>query len=214
VGDFLRQPADALRVGELGGWFRGNAEPLAIAGVEAVGDLLGARRQVELPDAELARYAAFVITAAEGGNLHLENLRQRPEAFDPATRDRLFAGALLPSSIVIQAQKFRRRFQNAVKQVFAEYDVLIAPATPCAALAVDQQTLTIDGKEMLARAHIGIYTQPLSYIGLPVITVPIVTDGQLPIGVQIVGAPWAERKIFQIAARLEAAGLALAPVAA
>ena len=57
------------------------------------------------------------------------------------------------------------------------------------------------------------YTQPLSYIGLPVMTVPIVTKGSMPIGLQLVAAPWAESKIFRVAAQLEAAGLARAPIA-
>ncbi|RZA23474.1 MAG: AtzE family amidohydrolase, partial [Proteobacteria bacterium] len=202
-----------LRIGVLGGWFHRDAENLALEAVDLIGDFLGADTGVELEHAGIARFAAFAITAAEGGNLHLDDLRKNPGAFDPATRDRLLAGALLPASVVIQAQRFRSRFREIVRRVFETYDVLLAPATPCAALAKDQQTLNIGGVEMPARAHIGIYTQPLSYIGLPVITAPVVTGGNLPMGVQLIGAPWAERKIFQIAARLEAAGLVRAPVA-
>jgi aspartyl-tRNA(Asn)/glutamyl-tRNA(Gln) amidotransferase subunit A len=213
VFDRLNDPSDDLRIGVLGGWFRGNAEPVALEAVDTVAAFLGAERFVELAEAEMARYAAFVITAAEGGNLHREDLRQRPEQFDPATRDRLLAGALLPSTLVVQAQRFRYRFREATREAFAKFDILLAPATPCAALKVGQQMLALDGKQMLARAHVGIYTQPISYIGLPVLTAPIMTSCGLPVGVQIIGAPWAEAKIFQIAARLEAAGLALAPVA-
>lgn len=213
VFDRLNDPSDDLRIGVLGGWFRGNAEPVALEAVDTVAAFLGAERFVELAEAEMARYAAFVITAAEGGNLHREDLRQRPEQFDPATRDRLLAGALLPSTLVVQAQRFRYRFREATREAFAKFDILLAPATPCAALKVGQQMLNLDGKQMLARAHVGIYTQPISYIGLPVLTAPIMTSCGLPVGVQIIGAPWAEAKIFQIAARLEAAGLALAPVA-
>ena len=212
VSDLLNDAAD-LRVGVLGGWFRGNAEPVALEAVDIVGAFLGADTQVELAEAEIARYAAFVITAAEGGNLHREDLRLRPEQFDPATRDRLLAGALLPSTLVVQAQRFRYRFREAARAAFAHYDILLAPSTPCAALKVGQQMLNLDGKEMLARAHVGIYTQPISYIGLPVISVPVMTSGGMPVGVQIIGAPWAEAKIFQIAARLEAAGIVSSPVA-
>lgn len=212
VSDLLNDASD-LRVGVLGGWFRGNAEPVALEAVDIVGAFLGADTQVELAESEIARYAAFVITAAEGGNLHREDLRVRPEEFDPGTRDRLLAGALLPSTLVVQAQRFRYRFREAARAAFSQYDILLAPSTPCAALKVGQQMLNLDGKEMLARAHVGIYTQPISYIGLPVISVPVMTSGGMPVGVQIIGAPWAEAKIFQIAARLEAAGIAVSPVA-
>ncbi|MCW2395486.1 MULTISPECIES: AtzE family amidohydrolase [unclassified Sphingobium] len=213
VLDRLGEDTDAFRVGVLGGWFRGNAEDVALEAVDKVADALNADRYVELDEAEIARYAAFVITAAEGGNLHIDALRQRPDQFDPATRDRLFAGALLPSTLVVQAQRFRYRFREAARRAFAHYDVLLAPATPCAALKLGQQTLNLGGKEMLARAHVGIYTQPISYIGLPVLTAPVMTSGPMPVGVQIIAAPWAEAKIFQIAARLEAAGVAVSSVA-
>jgi len=213
VSGRLRGDAPPLRVGMLGGWFRADAEPQALEAVRAVADAVGARRTVELPDVALARYGAFVITAAEGGNLHLDDLRTRPEAFDPATRDRLIAGALLPANLVLKAQRFRRRFQQAVARAFADVDVLIAPATPCAALAAEQQTLSIGGRDMPARAHVGIYTQPLSYVGLPIVTVPVATGRPLPIGVQIIAAPWMEEHAFRIAAQLEAAGLTPSPVA-
>ncbi len=203
-----------LRVGVLGGWFRWGAEQAALDAVDTAAECLGASRMVELAESHLARAAAFVITAAEGGNIHRENLRRQPGAFDNATRDRLLAGALLPADFVIQAQRFRRRFQKAAEKLFADFDILLAPATPCAALALGQQTLNLGGVEMLARAHIGIYTQPLSFIGLPVIAAPMAKLGALPIGVQIAAAPWAERRAFQAAAQLERAGLAAAPVAA
>lgn len=206
--------AAGLRVGVLGGWFRDDADPAVLAAVDAAADMLGAGpAPVELAEARIARFAAFAITAAEGANLHRQALRERPDEFDSATRDRLLAGALLPAGLLIQAQRFRRRFQQAVRAAFADYDVLIAPATPCAALQRDRQMLTIGGREMPARAHIGIYTQPLSYVGLPVLVAPIILGDAFPVGIQLVAAPWAERALFQAAARLEAAGLAYADVA-
>jgi AtzE family amidohydrolase len=209
----LRGGAGELRVGVLGGWFRADAQPQALEAVDAVAQTVGARRMIELPNVAQARYAAFVITAAEGGNLHLDALRRNPEGFDPATRDRLLAGALLPAGLVLQAQRFRRRFQQAVARIFADVDVLIAPATPCAALEIGQTTLSIGGRDMPARAHVGIYTQPLSYIGLPIVTVPVATGRALPIGVQIVAAPWMEEHAFRIAAQLDEAGLIPSPIA-
>lgn len=73
--------------------------------------------------------------------------------------------------------------------------------------------MMIGGKPVAARAHVGIYTQPLSFIGLPVMTVPVASSGPMPIGVQIVAAPWAEAKIFAVAAHLEAAGLSRSVIA-
>ena len=76
----------------------------------------GARRRSgssNLPGAERARAAAYLITMVEGAALHLERLRTARGDFDPDVRDRLIAGAMLPGAWVRQAQKFRRHFRDA-----------------------------------------------------------------------------------------------------
>jgi AtzE family amidohydrolase len=119
-----------LKVGVLGGWFRQGAAEAAVAAVARVGVALGGARVTDLPDAEAARAAAFCMTAAEGGALHLDRLRRRAHDFDPATRDRLIAGALMPASIVARARRFRRWFAERAAERFAEFDLLLAPSTP------------------------------------------------------------------------------------
>ena len=59
------------------------------------------------------------------------------------------------------------------------------------------------------RANLGIYTQPISFIGLPVVAVPVPLQ-PLPIGVQIVAAPWREDAALRIAHALEQAGIVAA----
>ena len=68
----------------------------------------------------------------------------------------------------------------------------------------------IDGVEMPVRPNIGIYTQPVSFIGLPVVAVPVPLK-PLPIGVQIIAAPWREDVALRIAHALEDIGAVAAP---
>jgi 1-carboxybiuret hydrolase len=147
-----------------------------------------------------------VITAAEGGALHLARLRMRARDFDPAVRDRLIAGALIPAAHVAKAQKFRRWYREQVLTLFGEVDALLAPATPCTAPLIGQQTFVLDGIELPVRANLGVFTQPISFIGLPVVTVPVPLK-PLPIGVQIIAAPWREDIALRIAHALEQAGV-------
>ncbi len=210
---WLAAPIGELRVGVLGGWFREGLDAESLEVIDRVARQLGATRRLELQEADVARAAAFIITAAEGGNLHREALTTRPETFDPACRDRLLAGLLVPASMLLQAQRFRRRFENAAREVFRDFDVLIAPATPSAAMKVGQTLFDLGGRQVNARAHIGVFTQPLSFIGLPVVVAPVPRPGRLPIGVQLVAAPWQEHKALQAAALLERSGLCAAPVA-
>ena len=125
-------------------------------------------------------------------------------------RDRLIAGALVPATLVNQAQKFRRWYRDRVLELFREVDVILAPATPCTAPRIGQQTFVLDGVEMPLRPNIGIYTQPISFIGLPVVAVPMPLS-PLPIAVQIIAAPWREDHALRVAHALEQAGVALAP---
>ncbi|MFN7191080.1 MAG: amidase family protein, partial [Rhodospirillales bacterium] len=160
-----------------------------------------------------ARAAAFVVTNVEGGQLHLERLRKRAADFDPATRDRLIAGNLVPGAWYMQAQRVRSWFQGEVAKLFEKFDLLLAPATPCAAPALGQQTFTLNGQEMLLRPNIGVYTQPISFVGLPVVAVPLHGLGPLPVAVQIIAAPWREDLALRAAHFLETAGVVRAPVA-
>jgi aspartyl-tRNA(Asn)/glutamyl-tRNA(Gln) amidotransferase subunit A len=152
-----------------------------------------------------------VITASEGAALHLARLRTRAADFDPDVRDRLIAGALIPAAIVTQAQKFRRWYRNAVLRLFDEVDVILAPATPCVAPLIGQKTFVLNGLEMPVRPNIGIYTQPISFIGLPVVAVPVPLPGGLPIAVQLIAAPWREAAALRVAQALEARGVVRAP---
>ena len=120
-------------------------------------------------------------------------------------RDRLIAGAMIPAPYVTNAQKFRRWYRDQVLALFADVDAILAPATPCTAPAIGQQTFTLDGVELNVRANLGIYTQPISFIGLPVVAVPVPLT-PLPIGVQIIAAPWREDVALRIAHALEQTG--------
>ncbi len=206
----LRRGIDGLRIAVAGGYFRQGALPEALAAVERVRKSLAIDREVEIPQAQRARAAAYVITASEAAALHLERLKRRARDFDPAVRDRLIAGALIPAPLIHRAQKFRRWYFDRVLQLFDSVDAIIAPATPCTAPRVGQQTFVLDGVELPVRPNLGIYTQPISFIGLPVVAVPVPLE-PLPIGVQIIAAPWREDVVLAIACALERAGIAAAP---
>ncbi len=203
-----------LRIARLGGYFARSAEPSAFVAVDTVARALKAERVVELAEAARARAAAFLITMIEGAALHLQRLKTRAADFDPDVRDRLVAGAMLPGAWYVQAQKFRRRFREEALLLFRDADILLAPATPCRAPLLGQKTFVLDGKELPVRPNLGLFTQPISFIGLPVVAAPVWTDGErLPLGVQIIAPPWREDLALRVARALEREGVVRAPVA-
>ena len=196
-----------LKAGVLDGWFEEGASDTALDAVRRVAEALGPVMKVTLPEAKRARAAAFCITCSTGAALHAERLKSRPHDFDPATRDRFFAGMFLPATVLARAQRFRRWFAESAATLFRRFDVLLAPSTPDVAPFIGQKTLRLNGVDVPARPNIGIYTQPISFIGLPVAAVPVWTASDLPIGVQIVGPPWQEARVLRVAAFLERAGV-------
>ena len=210
----LGEGARGLRIARLGGYFAQLADPGAVAAVDRVARALKSERVVELAGAEAARSAAYLITMTEGAALHLERLRTRARDFDPDVRDRLIAGAMLPGAWIVQAQKYRRRFRAEALRLFRDVDILLAPATPCRAPRLGQKTFVLGGREMLVRPNLGLLTQPISFVGLPVVAAPVWAKGdELPIGVQIIAAPWREDLALRVAAALERDGVVRAPAA-
>ncbi|MCC3411532.1 MULTISPECIES: AtzE family amidohydrolase [unclassified Microcoleus] len=223
----LNTGIEGLRIAVADGYFATGAEPEAMDAVEIVARTLtnvlncgietettttnprkiGGLATVSIPESDRARAAAFIITACEGGNLHLENLRTRPQDFDPATRDRFLAGTLIPATWYVQAQRFRQWYRSQIRAIFQHTDIILAPATPIAAPEIGVEKMVIAGQETRVRPNLGLFTQPLSFIGLPVLCVPVQRPGALPLGVQIIGAPYSEAVILRVAAVLESQGI-------
>lgn len=226
VGPFTRSAADArlafeimsgtsadsqaparIRAGLLSGWFQKKGQAAAFDAARTVFDALDGTEEVDLSLAEAGRSAAFLLTASEGGHRHLENLRVRPMDFDAATRDRLIAGALLSEQVLAEAGTMADRSIDELTDLLETFDVLIAPSTPSVAPEIAAGLIELDGEFVSARANLGLYTQPLSLAGVPILSVPVKRPGQLPMGVQLVAARGREALLFDMAERLGAAGV-------
>lgn len=208
----LSRGLGGMRVARLGGYFDENAGDVARAAAQRAASALGARDTISLPEVAAARAAAFVITASEGGTLHLRSLRERPQDFEPLSRERLVAGALVPAAWLERAQQLRAWFRAGVLEVFRDFDLLVAPATPVTATLLGQETVIINGKTLPSRPNMGLLTQPISFVGLPVAVAPLWiergAEPGMPIGVQLIAAPWREDLCLRAAAHLESIGVA------
>ena len=210
VTPLMQGAAPGLRIGVLGGYFEEHASAAARQAVSLAAQALGTTNTVQWPDAALGRAAAFIITASEGGSLHLDDLRTQSSDFEPLSVDRFIAGALQPADWYLRAQRFRRIYRERVNALFADWDVLIAPATPVSAPLIGTEWLDLNGTQQPCRAAMGLLTQPISFAGCPVVTAPLWPEGTggMPLGVQLIAAPWREDLAFAAAQRLAEAGVA------
>jgi aspartyl-tRNA(Asn)/glutamyl-tRNA(Gln) amidotransferase subunit A len=202
-----------LRLAAAGGYFRERLDADALDALERALRALGVTRVADFPQARRARAASTLVNASESATDKLDLLRTRLEDFDPATRDRFLAHALLPAQWYFAAQRFRRWHNAEVRRLFDDVDVLIMPATPCVAPRIGTPSIRIDGMDLPTGPMLGWFTQPLAGTDCPALTVPIARPGRLPIGVQLFGPPHREAWLVDVAQRLEALGVAAAPVA-
>jgi AtzE family amidohydrolase len=205
-----------LRIARLGGYFEEMATPESVAALDdACAALSGLTSvgQADWPDAALGRAVAFMITAAEGGALHLDDLRRYYDIMEPHSRDRFMAGALVPAAWVHRAHRVRRRYIERVDTLFADHDILLAPTVPGVSPTIGDDWIEIRGRRLPTRASLGVLTQPVSAAGVPVVAAPIARKG-LPIGIQVIAAPWCEANALRVAMALEQLGVARVSVPA
>lgn len=200
-----------LRVGVPGAWFRDGTDDDVLAATDAaVGVLadLGAqvRDDVVVPDPELGGIAAWTITVAEFASLH-PDWGERLGDYTPAAAERLAAGSALSAGDYLRAVRVRADLRERIAGVFDDVDVLVTPATPTAAPRVTPPVHPMfhDGDRMwlesVARDLI-----LWNLLGLPAVVVPAgFTDDGRPLAVQVVGPPFAERRVLAVAAAYQAA---------
>jgi Asp-tRNA(Asn)/Glu-tRNA(Gln) amidotransferase A subunit family amidase len=210
-GRLTDQAGRQLRIAIADGHFSTGGIPEVFEVVEAAAAALGVDGRVTIPEAARARAAAYLITAAEGPDQHLQDLQTQPDRFDPMTRDRFLAGALLPAGAYLSAQRFRRWYRDQIDQLFAQVDIILAPTTPFPAPLIGEREAVVGQATVGTQPYLGVFTQPLSFIGLPVVSVPVRSQGGLPLGVQIVAAPSGEAQALHVAGLLEESGFTMEP---
>lgn len=209
----LNQKIDDLRLASLDGYFKNNGSDESYESVDHVCKALNITNSVKISNTDSARGAAFVITHCEGGLEHENDIRNNIDKFDPTTRAGFITGTLLPANWYVKAQKFRSWYRSQVLNIFNDFDILLAPATPFSATKIGQKTMKLDGSDVPVLSNLGIYAQPLSFIGLPILSVPIHGIGGMPHGVQLITAPGNESSLIKIASYLENEGICIAPIA-
>lgn len=174
--------------------------------------LAGAIQAGDISAAEICEDAIARIDHSDGkinAFTRTGHLRARREA---AAVDAMRArGEVLPTLAgCLRVQRFRRLYQDRVNALFADWDVLLAPATPVAATPIGSEWIDINGSAYPARPSLGLLTQPVSFAGCPVVAAPLWPTGTtgLPIGVQIIAAPWREDLALRAAYALQSAGVA------
>jgi aspartyl-tRNA(Asn)/glutamyl-tRNA(Gln) amidotransferase subunit A len=200
-------PERPPRLGLIGDPFLDRATREARAHLEEVAGRLearGARVEPVRPPTPLATLYAAVITVsrAEVGAAHADSHRRHADAYRPRIRAGIEVGLCIPADVYLRAQRIRRQARRDLAPLLARYDALVMPSA--LGPAPDRST-TGDAA----------FNGPWTGLGVPAVSVPtgLAADG-LPLGTQLIGAPFEEARLLGAARWVEAAvGFAAAPAA-
>ncbi len=170
-----------------------------IAEMEALGAVL---REVQVPDLEEANAAARIIQFSEATSLYARY--DDPQLFGEDTWALIEQGKLPRAYEYINAQRVRTLFRGEFDRLWQQVDVLAAPATPVAAPRLEETTVRIGGYEEDVRIASTRLCRAINFLGEPALSIPCgTTAAGLPMGMQLIGAPFAEARLLQAARLLE-----------
>ncbi|MFJ1252057.1 amidase family protein [Cupriavidus sp. CuC1] len=197
----------ALRVGILQAGFGDFAQDEAQDAVLRVASAFGSARMIDLPEADLARDAASIISAFEVGRNHFQRgFAERHPAYSAFVRQRMLAGLAIPESWYRTAKAYQAVWRAKLEALFDEVDLLLACTTPYAAPLIGMEQIAGSKRTYAPRADAGHLTRPVSLAGLPVVAAPCAVAG-MPLGVQLIAPAWQEERCLDAALFLEAQGL-------
>lgn len=182
----------------------GNADAEVLASVHraaGVFEELGARvERVDLGRGQDAAQMNALMTTSDAAAFHRDRLRAHPEQFGADVRMRLERGAAFTSTEYILARRFQSEWRRQLERLFEQFDVLLTPTTPITALPIEGLD-SVEAARQLTRC-----TAPFNLAGLPALSAPCgMSAAGLPIGLQIVAAPWREAHVLRAGKAFERA---------
>lgn len=152
-----------------------------------------------VPDIAAINTVARIVLLAEAAAVMEPHLEQR-DRFGPDVLGLLDQGTLLPATDYINAQRLRRTMQREFAGLWSRVDCLVTPCTPTTAPLIGETTVTAGGESEDVRLAATRLVRAINALGLPAVSIPCGADRRgLPIGLQIVGRPFAEALILRVA---------------
>ncbi len=211
--DFTRRlgrPIEGLRIGipqeHYFDVLDAEAKNAVMAASRVLAGLDATIEQVSIPMLDNVAAISNTIMLSEAAEVHLEHMRDQGDQFDPAVRDRLEPGTIIPAVQYVRAQRARSLYSEQVDRAMATVDVLLAPTCPIGAPRIGDATVTVAGRTEPKNSMLSRLTRPWNLYGGPAISVPCgLTSDRLPIGLQLAGRPFEDALLLQVADAYEQA---------
>jgi len=193
------------------------------AALARLGDLGAAVEEVSIPSIGQAPAIATTITLAEAAEFHEDWIRTRPQDYGPDVRRMMEAGMLTPAMYYVRAQRARAVVLVETLAALEDRIVLIAPTAAIPAPRIDifhpesalsrradtlasRRTVSASGEQVDLVSAVLRFTAPFNITGQPALALPIGLSAEgLPLSMQVIGRPFDEVSVFQVAAAYEEA---------
>ncbi|HSR09872.1 MAG TPA: amidase, partial [Thermodesulfobacteriota bacterium] len=204
AGDFTLAKAEGLKGKRIGfpaaAYFKG-VHPEVLRAVQAAVkqmEELGATvQEVELAPTGYGASASWTIAYTEAFAFHRTGFSRHWSRYTPAFRRRIASSAMLSAEEVATAQRIRQLVTAEYLRNLERVDIIVTPTVSHAAFPVKGPSPLSDMLNFL---------RPVSLTGLPALSVPCgFTEAGLPIGMQLVGRMWEDRKVLQVGQAYEEA---------
>ena len=146
--------------------------------------------------------ATRVIMSSEAYSAFEKEYKEHPEKIEGEVKSRIMEGMDIKASEYLQAIKTKHKAMAALNDVFRNVDILLVPTLCILPTDIDQREVEIDGK-MTPTRILNRLTNPNNTTGFPAISVPGKPKNGLPVGVQLIGAPLSEKKLYRFASFIE-----------
>lgn len=194
----FKMQASKLRLGILRTPFFDGLDPeiakAVSAAIEVLRKLAPTVGEVSLPSLGIPLDEVYTkVRGVEAYTYHAQWIAESPEKYQPPTRQRMIENAAAIKAVAYaEARRQVHVLRRAIQKTFASVDLLITPTLPSPPVEITEGT---NPSAVSIRN-----TSPFNVLGLPAISVPCgFTTSGLPIGLQIVGAPFAELKVLALA---------------
>ena len=161
--------------------------------------------EIKLPDQDELNALSNVITRSEAATIHRKWLKERRDDYSPQVRRRIEIGLGIPATRYLEALSLRsHHLQLYNNAAFSHCDVVLLPTVGEEAPTLSELDVgDSDELPQMLRRLTG-YTRPINYYGLPSINIPGgFSNNGLPLGFQIIGRPYHEGLLFQMAAAFQ-----------
>ncbi len=166
--------------------------------VRTLAGLGAAVTDVSIPHAADAGAASALVLTAEASAYHERRLREHGEAYGPDVRIRLDRGLFLSAADYLIGLRARRFLTREFLEAIAGVDLILTPATAVPAAPIEEDQEKAPAASLAMSAEYTRCTNPFNLTGLPALSVPCgFTSGGLPIGLQIVGKPFADATVLR-----------------